>query len=69
MKGIPKLEWDEKSDMELPVDSSDVFPAEGEMETHKKKLIASLSEDQQELRKSFLKDLTRWIDDERKGVS
>jgi len=67
--GFPKLEWDGKSDMELPVHTSDVFPSEGDMEAHKKKLIAQLPEDQQVLRKRFLNNLTRWIDDKRKKVS
>jgi len=63
--GFPKLEWDGTSDMQLPVATSEVFEAKGDMEEHKKMLIAALPEEQQVLRKRFLSDMTEWLDKNR----
>ncbi len=63
--GFPALEWDGETSMNLPVDASEVFSAEGEMEDHKKKLIGALSEDSQRLRKEFLTAMTAWLDAKR----
>jgi hypothetical protein len=63
--GFPKLEWDGKASMALPVIASDLFPAEGDMEEHKKKLIAGLPEDAQQRRKQFLSAMTKWLDEQR----
>jgi len=63
--GFPTLEWDGKTSMQLPVDASEVFPAEGEMEDYKKKLIGALPEDAQKMRKEFLAAMTTWLDTKR----
>lgn len=63
--GFPALEWDGETNMELPVRASEVFPAEGEMDEHKKRLIATLPNDQQQARKRFLSALTEWLDAQR----
>ena len=53
--------------MTLPVQASATFPAEGEMEDHKKKLIAALPQEQQEQRKTFLSAMTGWLDKKRES--
>lgn len=64
--GFPLLEWDGETDMQLPVQTSGIFPAEGDMEEHKKRLIAMLPEEIQTQRKAFLSALTKWLDAKRK---
>jgi hypothetical protein len=66
--GFPALEWDGKTSMALPVEASKIFPAEGDMEEHKVRLIKGLSPEEQELRKRFLKKLTAWLDGKRKSA-
>ena len=63
--GFPKLEWDGLTNIDLPVEASEVFPAEGDMEEHKQRLISALSEQEQRERKQFLADLTSWLDAKR----
>jgi len=63
--GFPFLQWDGKTSMQLPVEASEIFPAEGEMEEHKKKLIAGLPEETQRQRKAFLAAMTAWLDTKR----
>jgi hypothetical protein len=63
--GFPSLEWDGKTNMQLPIEASDIFPAKGDMEDHKKHLIAGLPQEEQELRKQFLTKLTTWLDSKR----
>jgi len=60
--GFPALEWDGKTSMQLPIDASEIFPAEGEMEDHKKQLISGLPEEAQKKRKEFLTAMTAWLD-------
>ena len=60
--GFPALEWDGKTDMQLPVIALEIFPAGGDMETHKKKLIGLLPTAYQDQRKKFLSTLTAWLD-------
>lgn len=63
--GFPKLEWDGVTSMQLPVESSDLFPAEGDMEEHKKRLIGALPDEAQKRRKAFLSAMTKWLDEQR----
>ena len=64
-RGFPVHDWDGESDMQLPVQSQETFPAEGDAEDHKKRLVASLPEQTQKDRKQFLSALTTWIDGQR----
>lgn len=64
--GFPLLQWDGQMSMELPIHALRVFPAEGDVESHKKALIASLPQEVQELRKRFLSSLTAWLEKERR---
>ncbi|ALM09925.1 MAG TPA: hypothetical protein DEB30_02670 [Candidatus Peribacter riflensis] len=63
--GFPALQWDGQKDMKLPVRALRVFPAEEPVEDHKKALIASLAQEMQTLRKTFLSLLTSWLERER----
>lgn len=63
--GFPVQDWDGISDMKLPVQVSEVFKAEGQMEEDKKRLIAALPQELQVARKKFLEALTRWLDEHR----
>ncbi|MDD4287331.1 MAG: hypothetical protein PHO20_05570 [Candidatus Peribacteraceae bacterium] len=63
--GFPSLQWDGQNDMKLPIRALQVFPAEVDVESHKKALIASLPQETQELRKRFLSLLTFWLERER----
>ncbi len=60
--GFPMLQWDGKTSMELPVEASELFPADGDMEDHKKRLIAALPDDVQTQLKAFLTAMTAWLD-------
>lgn len=64
-KGFPVTNWDGMSDVPLPIKAQEIFPAKGDVEDHKKRLIAALPEQVQKDRKAFLGTLTKWLDDER----
>lgn len=66
--GFPVADWDGESDMSLPVQADEIFPAEGDPEEHKKRLIAALSERIQKDRKAFLSALTVMLDKKRKDL-
>lgn len=66
--GFPVQDWDGASSMVLPVEASSIFPAEGSMEDHKKRLIAALPPDRQAARKQFLEALTSWLDGRREKI-
>ncbi len=63
--GFPLLAWDGKTSMQLPVEASELFQSEGDMEEHKKRLISALSEYDQKERKRFLSAMTAWLDGKR----
>ncbi len=60
--GFPMLQWDGGTNMKLPVDASEIFQANGDMENHKKRLIAALPAEVQAQRKAFLGAMTAWLD-------
>ncbi|MDD5041308.1 MAG: hypothetical protein PHX87_03485 [Candidatus Peribacteraceae bacterium] len=66
--GFPLLQWDGKMSMELPIHALRVFPAEVDVESHKKALIASLPQEDQAQRKKFLSSLTAWLEQERSHI-
>jgi hypothetical protein len=63
--GFPMLRWDGQNSMSLPIHYSEVFPAEEDVEDHKRRLIAELPREIQELRRHFLSRLTVWLKKER----
>lgn len=65
--GFLVQDWNGVSDMKLPVQTSETFPAEGPMEEQKKRLIGALPPGQQAARKKFLEALTVWLDAKRKS--
>jgi hypothetical protein len=65
--GFPVQDWNGISEMQLPIVSEEIFPAEGAMEDHKQRLIGALPANQQADRKKFLETLTAWLQQKRKS--
>ena len=63
--GFPVEDWDGETDMTLPVHADETFPVEGNLEQHKKRLIATHSEKNENNRKGFLLAFTEWLNSER----
>lgn len=63
--GFPLLEWDGKSDMDLPVQMEEIIEVQGDLAEERKALIAALPEQMQEERKRFLRTMKEWIEETR----
>ena len=68
MLGFPLLTWDGVHSMVLPVQATEIFQAEADQESQKRALIASLTPEEQKLRKSFLTSLTDWLEKKRSSM-
>jgi len=60
--GFPVQDWNGRSDMRLPITAGEIFPAEKDVEAHKKRLLGELPEVVRFKRKEFLSALTIWLD-------